>query len=175
MDGLRRVRKVYVQVAKKNAKSTLCGVLSNFHLFADKVQTPKVFTGANNEDQAKICVNIAGKIIEQSEDLYQFVEDGEVDLFKYKENIVNIVHRERDGFIKAMAKEPEGKERACCSDCDVLFSIDHVGDRRGENALAHLEVPEMLAGLCVQPYQVAVVVASKEQTGDGTGDAGPSF
>lgn len=108
--GLRRIRKVYVQVAKKNAKSSLCGVLANYHLFADqRVRTPKVFVGANNEDQAKICVNIAGKIIEQSPDLMEYVEEGLVDLFQYKENIVNILHRERDGFIKAMAKETESK------------------------------------------------------------------
>lgn len=108
--GLRRIRKVYVQVAKKNAKSTLSGVLANYHLFADaRIKTPKVFVGANNEDQAKICVNIAGKIIEQSPDLSDYVDDGTVDLFYYKENIVNIVHRERDGFIKAMAKETESK------------------------------------------------------------------
>ena len=106
---LRRVRKVYVQVAKKNAKSTLLAIIFAFHLYADeRVKTPKVFNGANNEDQAKIAVNITGKIIEQSPDLYQYVEDGEVDLFKYKENIVNIVHKERDGFIKAMSREAEG-------------------------------------------------------------------
>ena len=104
--GLRRVRKVYVQVAKKNGKTTIAGVLNNFHLFADsKVQTPKIFVGANNEDQAKICVNISGKLIEQSPALYEFVEDGEVNLFKYKENIVNIVHKSRDGFIKPLSKE----------------------------------------------------------------------
>jgi phage terminase large subunit-like protein len=109
---LRRVRKVYVQVAKKNAKSTLCGVLFSYHLYADeRVQTPKVFNGANNEEQAKIAVNIAGKIIEQSPDLYEMVEDGTVNIFRYKENIVNIVHNERDGFIRAMAKEPEGKDK----------------------------------------------------------------
>lgn len=110
--GLRRVRIVYIQVAKKNGKTTgLAGIPVLYHLFADeRVNTPKIFVGANNEDQAKICVNIAGKIIEQSPDLYEYVEDGEVDIFQYKENIVNIVHRTRDGFIKAMSKEPEGKQ-----------------------------------------------------------------
>lgn len=105
-DGLRRVTKVYIQVSKKNAKTTLAGIVSNFHLFADeRVQTPKIYVGANNEDQAKLCVNITGKIIEQSPKLYEYVEDGDVNLFKYKENIVNIVHRERDGFCKALSKE----------------------------------------------------------------------
>lgn len=109
-DGLRRVRSVYVQIAKKNAKSTIAGITANFHLYADeRVNTPKIFVGANNEDQAKICVNITGKIIEQSPDLYSYVEDGKVNLFKYKENIVNIVHVERDGFIKALSKETGDK------------------------------------------------------------------
>lgn len=104
--GLRRVRKVYVQVAKKNGKTTIAGVLNNYHLFADnRVQTPKVFVGANNELQAKICVNISGKLIEQSPALYRYVEDGEVVMFNYKENIINIVHKSRDGFIKALSKE----------------------------------------------------------------------
>jgi len=110
---LRRIRRVYVQVAKKNGKTTIAGVLNNYHLFADgRVQTPKIFVGANNEDQAKICVNISGKLIEQSPALYQFVEDGDISLFKYKENIVNIVHKGRDGFIKALSKEAQSTTSA---------------------------------------------------------------
>jgi phage terminase large subunit-like protein len=107
----RRITEVYVQVAKKNGKSTMCAGLMNFHLFADdRVNTPKIFTAANNEDQAKICVNMAGRIIEQSEDLYAFVEDGQVALFNYKDNITEVVHKEKDGFIKAFAKETSDKK-----------------------------------------------------------------
>lgn len=110
---LRRFRRVYVQVAKKNGKTTIAGVLNNFHLFADdRVQTPKIFVGANNEDQAKICVNISGKLIEQSPALSQYVDDGDVNLFKYKENIVNIVHKSRDGFIKGLSKETSNSQSA---------------------------------------------------------------
>jgi len=109
-DGTRRFKKVYIQIAKKNAKTTIAGVTANFHLFADdRVNTPKIFVGANNEDQAKICVNITGKIIEQSPELFSYVDDGTVNLFKYKENIVNIVHKDRDGFIKALSKESGDK------------------------------------------------------------------
>jgi len=109
--GLRRIKSVYVQISKKNAKSTLAGILGLFHLYSDKrVNTPKVFVGANNEDQAKICVNITGKIIEQSPDLMDYVDDDTVSLFRYKENIVNIVHNERDGFIKALSKEGSDKK-----------------------------------------------------------------
>jgi phage terminase large subunit-like protein len=109
--GTRRITEVYVQVSKKNGKSTMCAGLMNFHIFADeRVNTPKVFTAANNEDQAKICVNMAGRIIEQSPDLYDFVDDGRVALFNYKDNITEVVHKEKDGFIKAFAKETSDKK-----------------------------------------------------------------
>lgn len=106
-NGLRRFKRAFIEIAKKNAKTTLGGgVVGNFHLFADdRIRTPKIFVGANNEEQAKLCVNITGKVIEQSPALYELVEDEVVRLFRYKENIVNIVHEERDGFIKALSKE----------------------------------------------------------------------
>lgn len=104
--GTRRFTKFYLQISKKNGKSSECALVSDFHLFGDeRINTPKVFTAANNEDQAKICVNMAGRIIEQSPDLYAFVEDREVKLSTYGSNITEIIHLEKDGFIKALSKE----------------------------------------------------------------------
>jgi phage terminase large subunit-like protein len=104
--GTRRFTKFYLQISKKNGKSTECAGISLNHLFADdRVNTPKVFTAANNEDQAKICVNMAGRIIEQSPDLYAFVDDKEVKLSTYGSNITEVIHLEKDGFIKALSKE----------------------------------------------------------------------
>lgn len=109
--GARRINKVYIQVSKKNGKSSVCAGLGLGHIYADdRVNTPKVFTAANNEDQAKICVNMAGRMIEQSENLYDYVEDGTIRLFNYKDNITEIVHTERDGFIKALSKESSDKK-----------------------------------------------------------------
>lgn len=110
-DRFRRFSEVYVQIAKKNGKSTMCAVDINYHLLADdRVNTPKVFTGANNEDQAKICVNMAGRIIERSPDLMELVNDGTVRLFNYKDNITEVVHVEKNGFVKAFAKESSDKK-----------------------------------------------------------------
>lgn len=109
-NGRRRFNKAYIQISKKNGKSSFCGGVSLFHLYHDKrVNTPKVFTAANNEIQAKICVNIAGRIIQQSPALSEFVEDDTVKLFNYKDNITEVVHTERNGFIKALSKESGDK------------------------------------------------------------------
>lgn len=107
----RRFDEVFVEVAKKNGKSTMCAVLMVDHLnVQSKVNTPKVFTAANNEDQAKICVNMAGRIIEKSPQFAEMVDEGTIKLFNYKDNITEIVNTERNGFIKAFAKETSDKK-----------------------------------------------------------------
>jgi len=109
--GTRRFTKLYLQIAKKNGKSSECALISTYHVFADeRVNTPKVFTAANNEDQAKICVNMAGRIIEQSPELYEYVLDGDVKLSTYGSNITEVIHKTKDGFIKAMSKEGGDKK-----------------------------------------------------------------
>ncbi len=109
-DNRRRFEEVYVQISKKNGKSSMSAVLSVFHNMADdRINTPKVFTAANNEEQAKICVNMAGRIIEASPDLFSYVEDGEIALMRYKENITEVVNYSNNGFIKAMSKESGDK------------------------------------------------------------------
>jgi phage terminase large subunit-like protein len=165
--GLRRVRKVFVEIAKKNSKTTIAAMISLYHLFADeRVKTPKVFVGANNEDQAKICVNTAGRIIEQSPFLYDIVNDGVCDLFQYKENIVNIVHRERDGFIKAMAKEPAKSDTAQSGGKHginpSLVVIDEYAMADGDNLLNTMESAQ---GAREEPLLFCITTAGHKQQG----------
>ena len=164
---LRRVRKVFVEIAKKNSKTTIAAMISLYHLFADeRIKTPKVFVGANNEDQAKICVNTAGRIVEQSPKLYSLVNSRAVDLFQYKENIVNIVHRKRDGFIKAMAKEPAKSDTAQSGGKHginpSLVVIDEYAMADGDNLLNTMESAQ---GAREEPLLFAITTAGHKQQG----------
>lgn len=108
--GTRRFTEVFVEIAKKNGKSTMCAGLANFHLFGDeKVKTPKIFTAANNEEQARICVNMAGRIIEISPVFEDMLATRLVGLMHYKENITEVINYENKGFIKALTKETGDK------------------------------------------------------------------
>lgn len=108
--GLRRIRMAFIETGKKNSKTALGAFFSLFHLFDDHINSPKIFVGANNHEQANICVNYAGKTIENSPNLYDYIEDGSVKLSKYNGKILTVIHEERDGFIETMAKEPASQE-----------------------------------------------------------------
>lgn len=108
--GLRRIRFVFIETGKKNAKTALASFISLFHLFADRINSPKVFVGANNHEQANICVNYSGKTIENSPNLADYLDDESVSISKYNGRIHTINHNERDGFIETMAKEPASQE-----------------------------------------------------------------
>lgn len=113
----RRFTEVYVQVSKKNGKSSGCAGVMDFHVFGDdRVNTPKVFTGANNEEQAKIAVNMSGRMIQAAakhiddSPFADMIASDAIGLMNYKENITEVLNRENNGFIKAFAKESSDKK-----------------------------------------------------------------
>lgn len=109
-DGRRLIRSVYIQIARKNGKTSFAAAILLYHLFADRENTPQILVGANNEDQAKICVNSAGRIIQRSPEFSDLVDDETVKLSIYGRNIIGIYHHEKDGAVKAMSKNPETQD-----------------------------------------------------------------
>lgn len=51
-DGLRRYRRVYIEVPRKNAKSTLTAAIANYMLVGDREHGAEVYSGATSEKQA---------------------------------------------------------------------------------------------------------------------------
>lgn len=51
-DGLRRYRRVYIEVPRKNAKSTLTAGIANYMLVADDEHGAEIYSGATSEKQA---------------------------------------------------------------------------------------------------------------------------
>lgn len=151
--GLRRFRKAYVQVAKKNAKSTLAGGLVNFHLIADKsINTPSIFIGANNHEQAQICLKIAGKILENSPEMSDWLDDGDIQLlYNYGEINKIVLHPpgpnsnrdEREGKVVALSKEGSDKKSKTSGgkhgQNPSVIIIDEYGMAADDNQLNDME------------------------------------
>ncbi|MBM2609120.1 terminase large subunit [Pasteurella multocida] len=66
--GLRKYRSAYVQVARKNAKSTVAAILANWFLVMEKGQQD-IYTAAVSRDQARIVFDDAKKMATLSKPL----------------------------------------------------------------------------------------------------------
>lgn len=65
-DGSRRYRRGYIEIPKKNGKSTICSGLSLYHLVADGENGAQVFCAASDRIQAGIVYDEAAHMVEHS-------------------------------------------------------------------------------------------------------------
>lgn len=68
-DGLRRFRECYVEVPKKNGKSTLTAGLELYHLVADGEAGAEIYTGARDKNQASIIFREVESLVRSSPEL----------------------------------------------------------------------------------------------------------
>ena len=68
-DGLRRFRTVYVEIPRKNAKSTLGAGIALYLLLSDGEPGAEIYSAAGDRDQARIIFDIARGMVEQSPEL----------------------------------------------------------------------------------------------------------
>lgn len=61
-NGTRRYRTVYVEVPRKNGKSTLAAGLALYLLLCDDEQRPQVYSAAGDRGQARIVFDAAGNV-----------------------------------------------------------------------------------------------------------------
>jgi hypothetical protein len=73
-DGTRRYRKVYVEIARKNGKSTLCAGIALYLLHADREPGAEVYSAAADREQASIVFDVAKQMVAQSPQLKERTE-----------------------------------------------------------------------------------------------------
>jgi len=68
-DGTRKYRTVYVEVGRKNGKSTLASGVGAYLLFCDGEPGAEVYSAAADRDQASIVFDAASQMVEASPEL----------------------------------------------------------------------------------------------------------
>ena len=71
--GLRRFREAYIEVARKNAKSTLSSGLALFMLAADGEHGAEVYSAATTREQAHIVFDVARAMAEKTPDMRTYL------------------------------------------------------------------------------------------------------
>jgi phage terminase large subunit-like protein len=102
----RRFKEVYVEIPKKNGKSTLASGIASYMLIMDKEAGPEVYFGAYTRDQASICFSEAVSQIKDSKELKSVVK-----IFKY-----SVVEQSKRGIMMAVSNDgnnTEGKNSSC--------------------------------------------------------------
>jgi len=65
--GTRRFRSCYIEVPRKNGKTTFAAGIGLYMAFADGEPGSEVYSAANKKEQAKICHNEATRMVQESE------------------------------------------------------------------------------------------------------------
>lgn len=92
---LRRFKKVYVTVGRKNAKSTICSIIALYGLCADRELGAEIYCSATKREQAKIVYDDAARMAEMSPDIRKRIKPNKSRLY----NAIN------NGFVKALSRD----------------------------------------------------------------------
>lgn len=101
-DGLRRFRTVYIEVPRKNAKSTILAGVGLYLLLADGEKGAEIYSAAGDRDQARIIFDIAAGMVYHNEELlkrcrvFQYTIKKKTDLNYYR--VISAEAKTKHGF-----------------------------------------------------------------------------
>lgn len=170
--GMRRFKKAYMQVGKKNAKTTLLAIVDNYMMVGDGEESPRVYCAAVDREQARLLYEASKAMAEHSPDLSK-----RLDIRDYK-----ITHRNRGGVMKALSRDTRNKEGLNPS-CVVIDEFhqhltseiyDMISSAKGQRAQP-LIVIITTAGMdtespCYKEYQYCKDILTGKISGDQASD-----
>ncbi len=101
-DGTRRYRRAYIEIPKKNGKSTLCAGIGLYLLIGDSEPGAEVYSAAADRDQAGIVFNEAAAMVKASPALASRLE--------VVPSTKRIISPGTTGYYKALSAEAYTKE-----------------------------------------------------------------
>ena len=73
LDGFRRYRTSYLEIARKNGKTALAAGLGLYMLIGDNEARAEIYSAATKLDQAKICFSEASRMVRSSPELKNYI------------------------------------------------------------------------------------------------------
>ncbi len=147
-DGTRRFRKAYVEIPKKNGKSTLCSGIALYMLVADGEPGAEVFAAAADKEQASIVHNEASNMVQQSSELSRVLE--------VVRSTKRIVFPKKQSWFKALSADVPTKEGLNAH--GIIFDELHAQRTRDM-----WDTLEHSAAARRQPLQIAITTAGYDR------------
>jgi phage terminase large subunit-like protein len=146
-DGSRQFRTVYVEVPRKNGKSTLCSALALYLLVGDGEPGARVYSAAADRAQAELVFGEARAMVEQSPALARRVQ-----AYRYA-----LVEQRRRGSYKVLSAEAYTKHGLNAS--GIIFDELHAQPNR-----ELYDVLRTSTGARRQPLMVMITTAGWDRT-----------
>lgn len=168
-DGLRRYRRVYVEVPRKNAKSTLTAAVADYMLVEDGEHGAEVYSGATTEKQAWEVFGPARLMVKQTPALQEhygvMVGAKNLHVLSTASKFEPIIGKPGDGASPSFAVTDEYHEHATSEQFDTMLT--GMGAREQPIAWAITTAGSDTAGPCYALRQEALdVLEGKVQFDD---------
>jgi len=99
-NGKRRFKYLYIEVPRKNGKTTFMAACTLYHMLKDDENAPEVYYAATKERQARLCLDEARKIAQQTPEVYKRLV-----IRKYE-----IEYPERNGVARSLGSDSDKQD-----------------------------------------------------------------
>jgi len=149
-DGKRRFKRAYLEVAKKNGKTTLLSALALLLLVADGEGAPEVYVLAVDRDQASILFDESARMVRSSPEFASRLE-----LVDSRKRIIDPIGNGRIVAGSAEVSQKDGVSASC-----VIFDELHRSKTR-----AMWDVMEYAGASREQPLKISITTAGEDTAG----------
>ena len=155
LDDMRRFKAAYVEVPRKNAKSTLSAAIGLYLLVADGEPGSEVYSAATTQDQAKIVFDCARGMVEK---LPKLREVFDIDIYGGKQQAGTILENRTSGVFKPLAADSKGLDGLNIH-CGIIDEL-HAHPKRNV-----YDVIETATGARQQPLIWSITTAGFDRAG----------
>jgi phage terminase large subunit-like protein len=148
-DGSRRYRKAYIEVPRKNGKSTFAAGIAIYLLLCDGEQGAEVYSAASTRDQASLVYSMAAEMLRKSPVLLKHV--------KIRDSVKRIIHQKSGSFYRAIAADAGGAHGFNAH--GIVFDEVHTQPDR-----ELWDVLDTSTGARTQPLTIAITTAGHDKT-----------
>jgi len=148
-DGTRRYRTAYIEIPRKNGKSTLCAGIALYLLFLDGEQGAEVYSAAGDRDQASLVFDPACEMIRRCPMLAERAT--------IRKSVKRVTFEETHSYYRAIAADVGGSHGYNAS--GILFDELHVQKTRDL-----WDVLQTSTGARRQPLTIAITTAGHDRS-----------
>lgn len=148
-DGSRRYRKSYIEIPRKNGKSTFAAGIALYLLLCDKEQGAEIYSAASTRDQASLVYQVAAGMLRHSAMLSKHVT--------IRDSVKRIMHPKSGSFYRVISADAEGAHGFNAH--GIIFDEVHTQPTRDL-----WDVLDTSTGARSQPMTVAITTAGHDRS-----------